>query len=236
MRAPGSVLSFSSDRTALYQPRSGSDGAALSLVYDGEPVEFTGDGWLNGTLIAARFGKRIDHWLNSEETKEYMVALAEAIKSPDFGDLIRTKRGNNGYTLLHPKLGVLFARYCDVRFAVWCDLQIDRILRPAPSIAQLPSPTSKRSTVADREPLFVLAGKCVARYGWRFTIVYVAMSLYAGSERFRTMDCAQVCAAADFAQHLLDGAVTADEWQRLAANRTLIVGESAQRSLFEGAA
>ncbi len=209
-----------------------SNDAAFCIDYDGQVIEFSTDGWINGTAATALRKKRLDNWLRLSETKRYMRALADALNTLNVRDLLRTTRGRNGGTWLHPKLAVSLARWIDVRFAVWCDLKIDQILRTQYSRAQLPAPTSKRSTVADRERLFVLAGKCVARYGWRFTIVYVAMSTYAGSACFRTMDCTQVCAAALFGQHLLDGAVTVDEWQRLAANRALLGRESAQLSLF----
>lgn len=46
--------------------------------------------------------------------------------------LVKTKAGspeNGGGTWLHPKLAVVFARWLDVRFAVWCDLHIDALLR-----------------------------------------------------------------------------------------------------------
>lgn len=219
-------------RTDLYHFRLGGNDTELRLEYEGGSVEFTSDGWINGTAITAQRGKRLDNWLRLAETKRYMRALAEALNTSDVRDLLRTMRGRSGGTWLHPKLAVSLARWIDVRFDVWCDLQIDPILRAQHSTVQLPAPTSKRSAVADREPLFVLAGKCVARYGWRFTIVYIAMSLYAGAECFRTMDCAQVCDAADFGQHLLDGAVTDHEWQRLAVNRALLGRESTQLSLF----
>lgn len=212
------------------------DGAALCIDYDGQVIEFTSDGWINGTAAAALRQKRLDNWLRLSETKRYMRALADALNASNARDLLRTARGRNGGTWLHPKLAVSLARWIDVRFAVWCDLKIDQILRAQQSRTHLPAPTSKRSTVADREPLFVLAGKCVARYRWRFTIVYIAMATYAGSACFRTMDCTQVCAAALFGQHLLDGAVTVDEWERLAANRALLGRESAQLSLFGEAA
>lgn len=38
-------------------------------------------------------------------------------------------RGNGGGAWAHPKLAVFFARWLDVRFAVWCDSVIDEILR-----------------------------------------------------------------------------------------------------------
>lgn len=46
--------------------------------------------------------------------------------------LVVTKRGaptNGGGTWLHPKLAVMFARWLDAKFAIWCGLQIDAQLR-----------------------------------------------------------------------------------------------------------
>jgi hypothetical protein len=43
-----------------------------------------------------------------------------------------TKRGSpdtGGGTWLHPKLAVAFARWLNVRFGIWCDQQIDGLLR-----------------------------------------------------------------------------------------------------------
>lgn len=45
---------------------------------------------------------------------------------------VKTKAGapeNGGGTWLHPKLAVAFSRWLDVNFGVWCDEQIDAILR-----------------------------------------------------------------------------------------------------------
>ncbi len=44
--------------------------------------------------------------------------------------LLKTKAGrHNGGTWLHPKLAVPFARWLDVRFAIWCDIQIENLLK-----------------------------------------------------------------------------------------------------------
>ena len=53
----------------------------VNADYNGVAVTFTGDGWFNATEIAERFGKRIDHWLSNQETKDYIVAFAQI---PDF--------------------------------------------------------------------------------------------------------------------------------------------------------
>ena len=66
--------------------------------------------------------------LESTSAASQAALLAFAKKT----GLVRTKSGsleNGGGTWLHPKLAVVFARWLDVNFAVWCDLQIDNILR-----------------------------------------------------------------------------------------------------------
>lgn len=107
-------------------------GNIIHLDYQGVSVDFTGDGWFNATEAAEKFGKRIDHWLANAETKEYMDALAEALNTRNSGYLIKTKRGKDGGTWLHPKLAVRFAQWLDIRFAVWCDAQIDGLIRGKP--------------------------------------------------------------------------------------------------------
>ena len=101
----------------------------IRLNYQGLNVGFTGDGWFNATLAAEKFGKRVDHWLKSQETKEYIKALASHLNTPKRGDLIHTKRGKNGGTWLHPKLAVAFTRWLSPDFSVWCDCQIDGLIR-----------------------------------------------------------------------------------------------------------
>ncbi len=98
----------------------------VPLDYEGQAVRFNGDGWINATEAAARFGKLPHEWLRLPETVAYLEALAKCGKIPQ---LVQTKRGRNGGTWLHPKLAVVFARWLSVDFAVWCDEQIDALLR-----------------------------------------------------------------------------------------------------------
>ena len=101
----------------------------IKLDYQGLDVGFTGDGWFNATAAAERFGKRPVDWLALDSTKDYIATLAEISKC-EKSSLLKTKRGrHNGGTWMHPKLGVAFARWLDVRFAIWCDLQIDGLIR-----------------------------------------------------------------------------------------------------------
>lgn len=102
----------------------------IKFDFDGSLYSFNMDGWFNATEAAARYGKRLDVWLKTDETKAYIAALGEALNTTKRCDLIRTRRGRyEGGTWLHPKLGVMFARWVSPKFAVWCDLQIDNIIR-----------------------------------------------------------------------------------------------------------
>jgi hypothetical protein len=97
---------------------------------------FNLDGWFDATEAAQRFNKRLDHWLDNDETLEYIQALdAELTGSESLitntrkSWYLRTRRGHGGGTWLHPKLAVAFARWLNASFGVWCDLQIDAIIR-----------------------------------------------------------------------------------------------------------
>lgn len=96
--------------------------------YQGHAITYQGDGWFNATLAAEKFGRRVDHWLKTNETRDYIAALCEMTNTPEKGYL-KTKRGADGGTWLHPKLAVRFAQWLDPKFAVWCDTQIDSLIR-----------------------------------------------------------------------------------------------------------
>jgi hypothetical protein len=95
--------------------------------YHGIAVAFTEDAWFNATEVADKYGKRVADWLENSETQRYFSALSEILNVPKEA-LLKTKRGRNGGTWMHPRLGVPFARWLDVSFGVWCDDQIYKIL------------------------------------------------------------------------------------------------------------
>lgn len=101
----------------------------ITLEFDGTPLAFRQDAWFNATQAAAKFGKRLDKYLGTDETAAYIAALCEDPNTPQRGDLIQTRRGANGGTWMHPALGVHFARWLDVRFAIWCDKTILELAR-----------------------------------------------------------------------------------------------------------
>ena len=107
----------------------------IKFNFQGQPHSFNAEGWFNATEAAKRFGKRPVDWLRQEETHDYIAAMAEAlglgskVGLAHFG-LVRAARGGvSPGTWIHPKLAVRFAQWLNVRFSVWCDLQIDAIVR-----------------------------------------------------------------------------------------------------------
>lgn len=103
--------------------------------FQGQMYSFNAEGWFNATEAAQRFGKRPVDWLRQDETRAYVAAMAEALEgvtkvSQNHFGLVRATRGGvSPGTWMHPKLAVRFAQWLDVKFAVWCDLQIDAIIR-----------------------------------------------------------------------------------------------------------
>lgn len=94
-------------------------------------VSFTEAGFFNATAVAKTFGKQPRDWLTATTTQEYIDAI-KARTLLEQNQLVIVKNGspeNGGGTWLHPKLGVPFARWCNVDFAVWADEQIEAIIR-----------------------------------------------------------------------------------------------------------
>lgn len=101
---------------------------------DAITINFTSDAWFNATEVAKNFGKRPNDWLNLDATKEYISELTEIFNyQPEW--YLKTQRGKHGGgTWFHPKVAVAFARWLNIKFAVWCDMQIEKILHPLQSL------------------------------------------------------------------------------------------------------
>lgn len=103
----------------------------IPFDYEGQAVRFNADGWLHATEIAEHFGKRPNDWLSLPSTIEYLAALNRRTVTGSSGNAwSMTKRGGkNQGTWFHPKLAVAFARWLSVDFSVWCDEQVDTLIR-----------------------------------------------------------------------------------------------------------
>jgi hypothetical protein len=128
----------------------------ITLQYnESMPVLFQSDAWINATQIATAFGKKAKDYLKTERTLEYMNALVkylnEAEKSKgtkilfEQNQLLKVVIGapeTGGGTWMHPKLAIDFARWLSADFAVWCDMQIEKLLQPkAYGLKELPPST-----------------------------------------------------------------------------------------------
>lgn len=103
----------------------------VHLDYQGATVTFNEDGWFNATAAAEYYGKRLDHYFANGDTTEYIKELCNSDNTRNsgyYGCYIKKRKGKNGGTWLHPDLGVHFARWLDVRFAIWCDRQIRALI------------------------------------------------------------------------------------------------------------
>ena len=131
----------------------------IHVDFQGKEMTFRKDGWFNATVAAKKYGKRPVDWLRLPDTVAYLLAVirrrdncekisqfnqineldtsqstkkANLLEIAKSTGLVTTRSGSleiGGGTWLHPKLAVLFARWLDVDFAVWCDEQIDELLR-----------------------------------------------------------------------------------------------------------
>jgi len=89
--------------------------------------------YLNATQTAKKFNKMPKDWLKTAETKNYISSIEKFYNLKE-KELIIIKKGNfttgeKQGTWIHKKLIVAFARWLSSDFAVWCDLQIEEILK-----------------------------------------------------------------------------------------------------------
>lgn len=117
-----------------------------TFEHEGQPIDvsFTQEAFFNATQVAKAFGKMPKDWLKTDETQAYINAIRRKILIEE-NQLVRVVSGapeTGGGTWLHPKLGVAFARWLNVDFALWCDEIIEGILKGdvSPPITAKPKP------------------------------------------------------------------------------------------------
>ena len=99
------------------------------------------DGYVNLNVLADAAGKRVQHWLDNQETKDLLIEfdlqnkLAGIPASLDQPALIRIE-GRNGGTWGHPDIAIAFAQWCSPAFT----LQVSRWIREWVAAGQQPQP------------------------------------------------------------------------------------------------
>ncbi|HFB8481576.1 TPA: KilA-N domain-containing protein [Neisseria gonorrhoeae] len=144
------------------------------LNFGNTPVSFRQDGFLNATAIASHFGKLPKDYLKSEQTQQYISALAENLSVrrkilTEANQIVIVKRGGSEQgTWLHPKLAIHFARWLNPKFAVWCDEQIEILLNGKISDGI----KSAKTTADDRTGLRQAVAALVGRKGIDYSSAY----------------------------------------------------------------
>ncbi|WP_075180572.1 KilA-N domain-containing protein [Pantoea sp. 1.19] len=103
----------------------------IPIQFEGHPMRFNEDGWFDATTAADKFGKEPAQWLRLPETVRYLHALEVRYGKITYVKTSRARKDRGGGTWLHPKLAVRFAQWLSVDFEIWCDEQIDAIIRNA---------------------------------------------------------------------------------------------------------
>ncbi|MEZ1837374.1 KilA-N domain-containing protein [Pseudomonas putida] len=101
----------------------------IPFDYEGQVVRFNADGWIHATEAAARFGKEPHEWLRLPDAERYLEGLQRRYGEIPYVKTSRARADRGGGTWLHPKLAVKFARWLSVDFEIWCDEQVDALLR-----------------------------------------------------------------------------------------------------------
>lgn len=97
----------------------------IATDFNGISVNFSNDGWFNATEVAKMHGKDVNEWARLPSTESYISALESKYGKIPY---LKSKRGNNGGTWLHPKVAIVFARWISDEFAIWCDEKIESIV------------------------------------------------------------------------------------------------------------
>lgn len=147
--------------------------AIQSFSFNDTPVSFRDDGYLNATAIATHFGKQPRDYLKSEQTQQYIAALADFLSTKrkilvKENQIVIVKNGGTERgTWLHPKLAIHFARWLDPKFAVWCDEQIEALLN-----GKVSDGPAAKTTADDRTPLRQAVAALVGRKGIDYSTAY----------------------------------------------------------------
>jgi len=112
----------------------------LQKTYLGKEIVFTPDGWINATqTVKALDAKYLNGFMKSKYFNEYLeeYCLYHQVERDDVikvvkGNFSKSDQTNRSITqqgtYFHPDLVVLFARWINPAFGVWCDVIIKQIL------------------------------------------------------------------------------------------------------------
>ena len=104
----------------------------INFDYNGQTIQKRdSDGYINLTQMCQANGKRIDKYLKSKRTQEYIESLE---RSPQMGGSpLESVKGGDSRELTqgtwgHPLIAIDLARWISADFAVWCDAHIFNLM------------------------------------------------------------------------------------------------------------
>ena len=139
---------------------------ALSRAWQGVVVERRPeDGYFNATAVGSIFQKQPKHFLGSDQTKAYIVAVAEVLhldtgfeEAPNKAVFMVQHGGTTPGTWFHPRLMLNYARWLDPHFSVWMDSWVIDVLGGQRLVAAPPAPeaqtVARRQEAARPQPLY----------------------------------------------------------------------------------
>ena len=106
----------------------------LSKVFNGVTLpiqEIDQELYFDVSGIAKKYGKKLNEWEKLENTKEYMLVIEREKNGQELSPVQENikfviKQGQQAF--LHREVFVLFARWINIKFAVWSDRLIIKIL------------------------------------------------------------------------------------------------------------
>ena len=113
------------------QRQTAGETAIQKFDYEGSPIAFASGEtvMVNATQMAKKFGKSARHWLNNQQTKEFLQELG-GLRNLNPTDLVKvTNGGTNSGTWMHEDVAMEFARWLSPKFAIWCNDRIKELAR-----------------------------------------------------------------------------------------------------------
>jgi len=173
----------------------------IEYSYQDTPVFFQSNAFINANSVAAKFNKKPDTYLKTKRTKEYIEALKKALfpdalkSATEQNQLVKIQKGGKPEeqgTWIHPKLAIDFARWLNADFAVWCDMQIEKLLHPVRNAIVELSP----DLPAKRQHIKTVVLASAKKKGESYGVVYNRLFTYIGIhklENFQDKHYAPAC-------------------------------------------
>lgn len=98
-----------------------------AFSYNQQTINQREDGFINLTQMCQANGKKLENFLKTTKTQEYVTALSRSMQI-EVTDVIKGGNPQLQGTWGHPSLAINLARWISADFAVWCDAHIFNLM------------------------------------------------------------------------------------------------------------